>query len=77
MPRWRVNQRLSTGVSATGLVNDRPSDIKMPNANRKLIGSRASVVHTIPATTMAAPSKSTKRVPRVLTRCPASGMPIP
>lgn len=68
MPRWRVNQRLMTGVSATGLVKARPTDRATPKASRNSMGPRAKTVQMDEATTMAAPVSSTKRVPRVLTR---------
>ncbi|KAG0759284.1 hypothetical protein G6F22_019417 [Rhizopus arrhizus] len=68
MPRRRVNQRLMTGVSATGLVNARPTDSATPNDSRNSRGPRANTVHKEDATTMAVPVSSTKRVPRVLTR---------
>ncbi|MOA59466.1 hypothetical protein D3C78_1840850 [compost metagenome] len=77
MPRWRVNQRLITGVSATGLVKASPTDSATPNDSRNSMGPRANTVHSDDATTMAVPVSSTKRVPRTLTRYPASGMARP
>ncbi len=68
MPRWRVNQRLITGVSATGLVKARPMDSATPKASRNSRGLRAKTVQMEAATTMAVPVRSTKRVPRMLTR---------
>ena len=68
MPRWRVNQRLITGVSATGLVKARPMDRATPKDSRNSMGPLANTVQMDEATTMAAPLSSTKRVPCVLTR---------
>ncbi len=68
MPRWRVNQRLITGVSATGLVKARPMDRATPKDSRNSMGPPANTVQMHEATTIAVPVSSTKRVPRVLTR---------
>ena len=77
MPRWRVNHRLMTGVSATGLVNASPTEKETPNAKKKLTGLRANTVQIADITTIAVPSNSTNRVPRRLTSKPASGMARP
>ncbi|MNT67840.1 hypothetical protein D3C72_2060110 [compost metagenome] len=68
MPRWRVNQRLMTGVSATGLVKASPMDSATPKDSRNSSGPRAKTVQMEDATTIAVPVRSTKRVPRLLTR---------
>ena len=68
VPRRRTNQRLSTGVSATGLVKASPIDEHTPKARKKLTGSRASTVQMVEAMMMAVPVSSTKRVPRAATR---------
>ncbi|MNT23061.1 hypothetical protein D3C72_1584700 [compost metagenome] len=68
MPRCRVNQRLITGVSATGLVKARPMDRATPKESRNSKGPRANTVQMEDATTIAVPVSSTKRVPCVLTR---------
>ena len=65
MPRRRVNQWLMTGVSATGLVKARPTDSSTPNDEQEATAGRArSRSRAWPATTIAVPSSSTKRVPR-------------
>ena len=77
MPRLRVNQRLSTGVSATGLTKPSPIDSSTPKDSRNSSGSRAVTVQTELSATMAVPESRTTRVPKRLIRCPATGIARP
>ena len=68
MPRCRVNQRLMTGVSATGLVNARPVDNSTPNESMKVSGVVANTDQVAEVTTIAVPVSRTNFVPRRATR---------
>ena len=77
MPRRRLNQRLITGVSATGLVKPAPIDMRMPKLSSSCSGVRAVTAHSVDPTSMTVPASSTKRVPRRATSQPASGVAAP
>ena len=77
MPRRRLNQRLMTPVSATGLVNAAPTDIHTPKLQKMPAAERVLTAHSVEATKMAVPSSSTWRVPMRPTSQPARGMAKP
>jgi MFS family permease len=77
MPRWRVNQPLMTGVSATGLVKARPMDSSTPKASRKLVALAVLTHQNTAASIDTLPSSRTERVPKRAIRWPATGMARP
>ena len=77
MPRCRVNQRLSTGVTATGLVKASPTDNNTPKDRKNDQGVRALIDQIDATTTIVTPSNNTNLVPRLATRYPPSGIANP
>ena len=66
-----------TGVSATGLVNPAPTDMRMPKLSSSPSGVRVFTAQSVDTTSRTVPASSTKRVPRRATSQPASGMAAP
>ena len=59
MPRRRWNQRLITGVRATGLVKPAPTDMQTPKLQKMPWAERVLTAHSVDSTRMAVPSSST------------------